>query len=372
MLEVLEFELLDNDNTIIDVDIDFEGEFVSGATAEDYQRGYNEGYDEGYTNGKKDGYESGYDKGQIDGYSTGYDKGKTDGITEGYDNGYTQGKADGYRDGYNEGYQKGYSQGLKDGAKEEQEKSITITENGTTEILPDDNKVLSKVKVEVNVADSYYDIFWDTIQDYGKRVNYRCAFYIAQSGIIPFNDDTFKPKYDMRPTNAQAIFKACKFTNLIQILKDCNVVLDTSQSTNNNEMYAFSEVTHIPCVSFEKQTTTINSFAFQCFNLIYIEKMVVVKENIWGNNFGDCKKLTTIGEIEGEIGTTFTISSAPLDVDTAKRIITHLVNYAGTENAYVNSVYFSTTTLALLEAEGKTAPNGDIWLNYIDSLGWLT
>jgi N-acetylneuraminic acid mutarotase len=37
-------------------------------------------------------------------------------------------------------------------AKEEQEKTITITENSTTEILPDENKALSKVTVVTNVA----------------------------------------------------------------------------------------------------------------------------------------------------------------------------------------------------------------------------
>ena len=36
-------------------------------------------------------------------------------------------------------------------SKPEQEKTVIITENGTTEVLPDENKVLSKVKVEVDV-----------------------------------------------------------------------------------------------------------------------------------------------------------------------------------------------------------------------------
>ncbi len=39
-----------------------------------------------------------------------------------------------------------------DNAKEEQEKTVDITENGTTEVIPDENKVLSKVTVNVDVA----------------------------------------------------------------------------------------------------------------------------------------------------------------------------------------------------------------------------
>lgn len=38
--------------------------------------------------------------------------------------------------------------------KEEQEKTVDITENGTYDALPDEGKVLSKVTVNVNVADS--------------------------------------------------------------------------------------------------------------------------------------------------------------------------------------------------------------------------
>ena len=47
------------------------------------------------------------------------------------------------------GYEKGKAEVIP--AKPEQEKTIEITKNGTTEVLPDENKVLSKVNVEVNV-----------------------------------------------------------------------------------------------------------------------------------------------------------------------------------------------------------------------------
>lgn len=50
---------------------------------------------------------------------------------------------------FNAGYEKGKNDNLSN--KEEQEKTIEITKNGTTEILPDDGKVLSKVSVEVDV-----------------------------------------------------------------------------------------------------------------------------------------------------------------------------------------------------------------------------
>ena len=60
----------------------------------------------------------------------------------------------------NKDFQNGFALGLASGgvveveipAKEEQEKTITITENGTTEILPDENKALSKVTVVTDVS----------------------------------------------------------------------------------------------------------------------------------------------------------------------------------------------------------------------------
>jgi hypothetical protein len=60
----------------------------------------------------------------------------------------------------NKDFQNGFALGLASGgvveveipAKEEQEKTVTITENGTTEILPDTDKALSKVIVETNVV----------------------------------------------------------------------------------------------------------------------------------------------------------------------------------------------------------------------------
>lgn len=58
-------------------------------------------------------------------------------------------------------FQNGFAFGLASGGavkidntKGEQEKIIDITENGTTEVLPDENKVLSKVTVNVNVSAS--------------------------------------------------------------------------------------------------------------------------------------------------------------------------------------------------------------------------
>lgn len=50
--------------------------------------------------------------------------------------------------------------------KEEQEKSLDITENGTFEILPDENKVLSKVTANVSIPQQIDALVNDTLTEY--------------------------------------------------------------------------------------------------------------------------------------------------------------------------------------------------------------
>ena len=60
--------------------------------------------------------------------------------------------------------------------KEEQEKTVTITENGIAEVLPDDNKTLSKVTVDVQVGSNE-----ETIDLFAYVTRARQLFYQAKS-----------------------------------------------------------------------------------------------------------------------------------------------------------------------------------------------
>lgn len=157
-----------------------------------------ERYNEGYTEGKQDGYSEGFQASQDsiklqektttkngevtadDGF-TGLSKVNVK-VPERYDEGYN----DGYDNGFGEGVSSvklqtktitengeytpdnGYSGFSKVNVsvtvplgKEEQEKTVDITKNGTTEITPDEGKVLSRVTVNVEVPDKYnegYDV----------------------------------------------------------------------------------------------------------------------------------------------------------------------------------------------------------------------
>lgn len=62
--------------------------------------------------------------------------------------------------------------------------------------------------------------------------------------------------------------------------------------------------------------------------------------------------------------------SPKLTLASAKNIIEALPDYSGTTNEHKYSVLFSSETLALLEAEGATSPNGNNWLDYVFDKGW--
>ena len=46
-----------------------------------------------------------------------------------------------------------------------------------------------------------YDAFWDACQANGTRTNYRTGFAWAS-----WKDETFKPKYDIKPKNAYSMY----------------------------------------------------------------------------------------------------------------------------------------------------------------------
>lgn len=160
---------------------------------------------------------------------------------------YKAGKDKGWLQGYETGYQMGeedfYPKGVADGKKAE------------------------------------YDEFWDNYQDNGKRTNYQNAF--CREG---WNDTTFKPKYNMKPTTCNQMFQACEITDLEQALKDSGVTLDTSNSTSFLQMVQSSTITVLPKIDVTKATSL--SYAFSVKSLKIIRELVVAETTPFSNTFG--------------------------------------------------------------------------------------
>lgn len=103
-----------------------------------------------------------------------------------------------------------------------------------------------------------YDAFWDGLQNYGNRTNYSRAFFTC--GKL---DDWFYPKHDMNTSSAQEMFRGatCSTTfDLAQRLEDCGVVMDTSQCTTAQMMFAYCNIKRLPTLDFSSISNTSGTY----------------------------------------------------------------------------------------------------------------
>lgn len=193
---------------------------------------------------------------------------------------------------------------------------------------------------EVGISDgkqAEYDAFWDTFQNYGNPTRYHYAFCDSK-----WNDTNFKPKYDI-VLNSKTSNYPFDGSNITEI----NVNIDTRK---NNAWY---------------------QIAYGATKLKKIQKIILKDDGsqVTQGPFVDAKQLEYV-RFEGKIGVTVSMSACPLDLDSAKNVIEHLMDYSGTDKDMTCKITFSGTTKALLEAEGATSPNGNTWLDYVNDKGW--
>ena len=241
-------------------------------------------------------------------------------------------------------YKKGYDKGVVDAGgtvvtKPEVEGNYNITANGSYTYTPPADSVFSKVNVEVAVsggsedlndvlvaqeeklaelsaildtkADGYdngfedgkkaeYDAFWDAYQQNGKRVHYVGAF--AGFG---WTDETFKPKYDIRPREAGGIFSSAAITDVKGMLEKQGVVLDLSNLTGLTYLAqgGNTKITRLPELNVSK-VSSLSYFIQALEQLKSIDKVILKSDgsqDFTNYSFG-C--LTSLEEIrfEGVIG----------------------------------------------------------------------
>ena len=193
-----------------------------------------------------------------------------------------------------------------------------ITENGIYSAEADELDGYSKVEVNVDTEAAFnagkqaeYDAFWDTYQDNGNRTNYERGF--AGTG---WNDDTFIPKYSIRPINANGMFSYSKITNLKELLKKHGVELDFSQVSYNRIVQAFAEsaITDIGVLDVSS-VKEISYLLWNARNLVNVDKVIFSndgKTTFANNVFQNCSKLSEI-RFEGVIGQNgFNVGNCPL------------------------------------------------------------
>ena len=214
-----------------------------------------------------------------------------------------------------------------------------------------------------------YDVFWDAYQRSGKRINYDFAF--AGDG---WNDNTFKPKYDIIPSwNIVNMFYKSQITNLDAILKECNVILDISENGNYGEVFNGSAVTVLPELEYGASAWSIWRTFADCTALHTIRKLTFHEAIDPSRGFVDIfTNDTSLANIEfaGVLKGNINFQWCPLTLESAKSLISILKDYSGTATAGTKTVTFSSTTVALLDEAGAIF-NGMNWDDYLDSIGWI-
>ncbi len=219
--------------------------------------------------------------------------------------------------------------------------------------------------------------FWDEYQTNGKRTNYGYAFTgtMASTPQIGWTDKTFKPKYDIKPKDANRMFHGCAITNLKQILEEQGVTLDMSDCTNASLMFGFAtKITHIPELNFSSGTGTdcVTVLFSYCYALESVDKIIFPQENSFAltSFFNSCEKLKEV-RFEGGICRSLSCSVSPLTVESMVSIINHLKNYAGTENAGKYTLTLKDTCKTLMAQQGVMDElGGKTYDAYIADIGW--
>ena len=221
----------------------------------------------------------------------------------------------------------------------------------------------SEKKSKVNLSgykagkQAEYDRFWDSYQQNGSRADYSAAF--AGGG---WDKNTFKPKYDIKPTNAYMVFryfnKEKSDIDLEATIKSLGITLDFSKVSNGQYAFYYAKVTRLGVIDFSNTTTSSFGSTFEaCYGLVTIDKLCVnsAGTHTFSRTFYRCDKLANIS-IEGVIGQSISFEYSPLTVESMKSVINALKDYTGTSTAYTLTFRADRETM-LTEEEKAVATN---------------
>ena len=196
--------------------------------------------------------------------------------------------------------------------------------------------------------------FWDKYQNNGNQTNYARAF----AGVC-WRDETYNPKYNMRPTNAQDMFRYSLITDPYKN----GIEIDFSQCTNFTNTFDGCSIPRLGVIDI-RGITGGNAYAFASANIVTIEKMIINDDgstDFPATMFTSCTNLTNIS-FEGVIGKDLNLSgSRKLSYDSLINIITVLKDYSEDTSGTTHKITLGATNLAKLTEEEKAI---------MDTKGW--
>lgn len=201
-----------------------------------------------------------------------------------------------------------------------------------------------------------WDSFWDRYQRLGTRTDYTYAF----SGM-GWEDETFRPKYDLLPAGAATgMFMSSKCHNIKESLGKCGIRLDTSAVTNAQNMFNYIWSAELPEIDAQNATSVYAMFAYSA-NLKRVDKFIFGEKNGYPTNFVlNCTALEHF-LAEGTIAVTgFDFSPCTkLSHESIMSIIGCLKDYKGSGATY--TVTLGATNLAKLSDAEKAIATQKGW-----------
>lgn len=257
-----------------------------------------------------------------------------------FNNGRDTGESIGYIRGYSEGEIKGREQGLTVGE-----------EQGKAEVYTQIEPINAQLENTLNGTDtggkSYYDEFWDFYQQNGNRTDYQYGGFAG----VGWTDETYKPKYPVKPIYAYGMYTGCRLTNILDI--------DTSKATSiTNLFYVCRFLERVGIISAVSSSDATNVFSY-CAELKTIDKFIVTEQLPYSNAFFNCTSLENL-TIEGVIGQDgFDVQwSTKLSNDSIISIINALSTTASGKSVTLSKV-------AVESAFGSTA--SEEWISLINT-----
>lgn len=186
--------------------------------------------------------------------------------------------------------------------------------------------------------------FWGGLQNYGKRVNYKAAFFTA--GKL---DDWFYPVYDFLFNGSGAeMFRGATCSgdfDMAKRLEECGVTMDFTKCDNLQMAFAYLPVKGLPVINVSgiKNDYQINQAFVGCYNLEQLTLAGTLSVN--GLNLSDCTKLSR-ASIESVIQTLSGVVSG-LSVTLSKQAV---------DNAFFD-----------MDGEGAIGSESLVWQLLIDT-----
>ena len=164
---------------------------------------------------------------------------------------------------------------------------------------------LDKIPTYEEGQENFYNAFWDSLQNYGERVDYRNTFFW-------WTKENFKPKYNFAPTDTRQMFSyfgtSGDAVSLIDMLNESGVTLDTTNTRNHKSMFLGGKLTEIPNIDTRKSIDIDGLFSV----CAYLKKAeITVAENTvpnYNSVFNGCSSLETL-IIHGKVDKSLDLSA---------------------------------------------------------------